>query len=228
MKFSTTAALACLSGLVAGAPAATNPWNAPHLQKIFDGTTLTGWTQSKPGDWSVTDGAIHLNGKERGWIKYNQTVGDFRWIFKVRNAATAAGADHWPAVLFWGEAPAGDALDAIQFQPPVGYAWDYRPGHFGDYKAAKGSPGRFDKAQWSLCEIVADDKTGAASMACCQLAGTGTGTCATKQVVTSVDKTAGRVGPFALQAHNAGIQDEYKDIYLESPMVTKPGQFITA
>jgi hypothetical protein len=27
--------------------------------------------------------------------------------------------------------------------------------------------------------------------------------------------------------HNSGIQDEYRGLYVESPVVTKPGEFLT-
>jgi hypothetical protein len=37
----------------------------------------------------------------------------------------------------------------------------------------------------------------------------------------------GGVGPLALQVHNSGTQDEYRGLYVESPVVTKPGEFLT-
>ena len=63
-------------------------------------------------------------------------------------------------------------------------------------------------------------------MACCQL--TGQSTCKGQEMLDFTDKSAARVGPIALQIHNAGIYDEYEGLYLETPVVTKPGQFITA
>ena len=63
-------------------------------------------------------------------------------------------------------------------------------------------------------------------MACCPLAA-GATTCKAVAVVVFTDKTAGRVGPIAIQVHNAGIQDEYKGLYLESPVKDSPDQFIT-
>ncbi len=63
-------------------------------------------------------------------------------------------------------------------------------------------------------------------MACCPLSG-GAVTCKAVEVLDFKDPTAGRVGPLAIQVHNGGIQDEYKSLYVESPVVTKPDQFIT-
>jgi hypothetical protein len=34
------------------------------------------------------------------------------------------------------------------------------------------------------------------------------------------------VGPLAIQVHNGGIQDEYKSLYVESP-VANPNKFVT-
>jgi hypothetical protein len=63
-------------------------------------------------------------------------------------------------------------------------------------------------------------------MACCPLAA-GAATCRAVEVLRFQDPTAGRVGPLAIQIHNSGIQDEYKNLYLESPVVTNPNSFIT-
>ena len=63
-------------------------------------------------------------------------------------------------------------------------------------------------------------------MACCPLP-TGAATCKATEVLDFTDPKAGQVGPLAIQVHNGGIPDEYKSLYVESPVVTKPGQFIT-
>src|SRR5439155_3266083 len=64
---------------------APNPYGDPNLVSMFDGKTLDGWTQSKPGGWVVQNGAIHGTGAGRGWVYYNKAmVGTFRWIFNVR------------------------------------------------------------------------------------------------------------------------------------------------
>ena len=211
--------------------ASTSPFGDAKLVSMFDGKTLSGWTTADSKGWVVKNSAIHSTGDARGWIYYNkEQAGSFRWIFDVRQQALV-GTPHMPTVLIWGTLnPIRDALSAIQFQPPSPYGWDYRPGENND------GNGKFHEVtnlhltitKWSQCEILADPATGVAKMACCPLA-TGATTCAgAKETVIFTDKTAGRVGPIAIQVHNAGIQDEFKGLYLESPVTYKPGQFITS
>jgi hypothetical protein len=211
--------------------ASASPFGDSNLVSMFDGKTLSGWTTADSKGWVVKNSAIHSTGDARGWIYYNkEQAGSFRWIFDVRQQALV-GTPHMPTVLIWGTLnPIRDALSAIQFQPPSPYGWDYRPGENNNGK------GKFHEVtnlhltitKWSQCEILADQATGVAKMACCPLA-TGATTCAgAKETVIFTDKTAGRVGPIAIQVHNAGIQDEFKGLYLESPVTYKPGQFITS
>jgi len=120
---------------------------------MFNGTDLSGWTSSASGLWTVTGGAIHGNGTARGWIYYNHQVGTFRWIFDVRQLS----GDHQPTVLIWGTTnPIRDALSAIQFQPPNGGHWDYRPGHNngGGSEFTQIAHTKIDIHAWSQCEIV--------------------------------------------------------------------------
>jgi F5/8 type C domain/Domain of Unknown Function (DUF1080)/Fibronectin type III domain len=207
-------------------PPPTNPYDDPNLVSMFNGTNLDGWTQSRPDGWVVRNGAIHGTGAGRGWIYYNpKQVGTFRWIFNVRQVT----GNHAPTVLIWGTtSPIRDALSAIQFQPPNGGHWDYRPGHNnGGGSLFKQLPHtKIDVHVWSQCEIVANQSTGFARMACCPLAA-GAATCKAVEVLQFRDPTAGRVGPLAIQIHNSGIQDEFRSLYLESPVVMKPGDFIT-
>jgi Domain of Unknown Function (DUF1080)/Carbohydrate binding module (family 35) len=206
-------------------PAGGGPFGDPNLVSMFNGTDLSGWTSSATGLWSVVGGAIHGNGTQRGWIYYNRQVGTFRWIFDVRQVS----GDHAPTVLIWGTTnPIRDALSAIQFQPPNGGHWDYRPGHNngGSGEFTQLPHTKFDIHQWSQCELIGDMSTGVAKMACGQL-GNGTTICNAVEVLDFKDPTAGVVGPLAIQVHNSGIHDEYKGLYLESPVVTSPGQFIT-
>ncbi len=204
-----------------------NPYGDPNLVSIFDGKTLAGWTQSKAGLWTVntTDAAIFGNGTARGWIYYKQQAGTFRWIFTVRQVA----GNHAPTVLIWGTTvPLRDALSGIQFQPPNGGHWDYRPGHNngGGSEFTTFPHTKWDIHNWSQCELIANQSTGLARMACCPLPA-GATTCKATEVLDFKDPTAGRVGPLAIQVHNGGIQDEYRSLYVESPVVTSPGAFIT-
>ena len=208
-----------------GQPPADNPYGDPHLVKMFNGTSLDGWTQAKPGQFVVQDGTIHSTGSARGWIYYKTQVGSFRWIFNVKQVK----GNHAPTVLIWGTTdPIRDALSAIQFQPPNGGHWDYRPGHNnGGGSLFKSFPhDKIDNKQWAQCELIGNQNTGIARMACCPLK-PGATTCKGVEVLQFTDKTAARVGPLAIQIHNSGINDEYKSLYVESPVVMKPDQFIT-
>jgi hypothetical protein len=218
--------LACVAAGTSTASAATNPYGDTNLVSMFDGKTLDGWTPSKAGGWTVSKGAIHGTGTAgRGWIYYNTQVGTFRWIFNVRQVS----GNHAPTVLIWGTTePIRDALSAIQFQPPNGGHWDYRPGHNngGGSEFTTFSHTKWDIHNWSQCELIANQQTGKARMACCPLKA-GAATCKATEVLDFTDPTAGRVGPLAIQVHNGGIKDEYKSLYVESPVVTKPDEFIT-
>lgn len=202
-----------------------NPYGDPNLVSMFNGTTLAGWTPSAAGGWVAQNGTIHGTGTAgRGWIYYNNQVGSFRWIFNVRQIA----GNHAPTVLIWGTiTPIRDALSAIQFQPPNGGHWDYRPGHNngGGSEFKQLAHTKINIHQWSQCEILANQATGSARMACCPL-NVGAVTCKAVEVLDFKDPTAGRVGPLAIQVHNGGIQDEYKSLYVESP-VANPNTFIT-
>jgi Carbohydrate binding module (family 35)/3-keto-disaccharide hydrolase len=207
-------------------PGSSNPYGDPNLVSMFNGATLDGWTSSRAGLWSAQNGVIHGNGTARGWLFFNHQVGTFRWIFTVRQVS----GDHAPTVLIWGttQQPYLDALGAIQFQPPNGGHWDYRPGHnngggtlFTSYPHPK-----WDIHNWSQCELIGNHLTGIARMACCPLSGTQV-KCVATEVLKFSDRTAGRVGPLAIQIHNSGIHDEYKNLYYESPVVTNPDGFIT-
>jgi hypothetical protein len=212
-------------GLIAVAvrtASAENPYNDTNLVSMFDGTTLTGWTQSKAGEFVVMNGTIHGTGASRGFIYYKTQVGDFRWIFNVRQVKAA---NHNPNVLFWGTGPEHDALGAIQFQAPSNYGWDYRAGHNNGNGFKTIHNPHLDIKKWSQCEIIANHTTGLARLACCQL--TEGVTCKAVEIVQFEDKTAGRVGTLGIQIHNAGVQDEYKSLYFESPP-TNADKFITA
>jgi hypothetical protein len=221
----TVIATASVATAATQAPKAPNPYGDPNLVSIFDGKTLTGWTSSKAGLWTVKDSSIYGNGTARGWIYYKQQAGTFRWIFTVRQVS----GNHAPTVLIWGTlVPLKDALSAIQFQPPNGGHWDYRVGHNdGGSKFFKQvAHTKINSKAWAQCELIANAKTGIARMACCPLPA-GKVTCKAVEVLDFKDPKAGRTGPIAIQVHNKGIHDEYKNLYLETPVVQSPDKFIT-
>ena len=68
----------------------------------------------------------------------------------------------------------------------------------------------FDVSAWSQIELLVDATKGTARMAVAQPPGS-----KAVEVLDFKEATAGKVGPIALQMHNAGLFDEYKDISLE-------------
>jgi hypothetical protein len=211
----------------AGATDAESPYG-PGLVTLFDGQSLNGWVQVPANSWSVVGGAMHSLGTARGYMyTLNRTYGSFRLIFTSRLISDPA--NHNPCVLFWGNAVGTDALDALQVQPPKGYMWDYRP----TSPTANESPSRFETTyphpnlsatEWSQCEMLANQSTGEMQFACCQ--STGTTPCKATEIVKFEQAGAGVPGPIALQVHNARMIEEFKDMYIESP-VANPGQLLT-
>jgi hypothetical protein len=186
-----------------GPPAVTTP----GLHKIFDGTTLNGWEQFPANNFAPKDGALVSTGVGRGWIATKEDYTHYRLLFSLHPGGTGG---HAPTVLIFNtRAPAGqkglDALGGIQFQPPNGGHWDYRPGKnsagAGFSKIGGSGPA---VGGWYNCEIIANAMTGEAKMAC-----------GGKDVLHYKEPTAGKVGPWAIQTHNKGITDAYKDISVE-------------
>lgn len=171
--------------------------------------------RSPAESWIVKDGAMASTGGGRGVIYTEKDYTHYRLIFTMRHVS--GKPDHAPCVLvFCQRPPAGerglDALGAIQFQPPNGGHWDYRPGF---NKAGTGFTRpeprtKFDSKQWHQVELLVDARTGTARMAVAQPVGT--------QGIANLsfhDPAAARTGPIAWQMHNAGLFDEFKDVRIE-------------
>lgn len=180
---------------------------------LFDGRTLDGWIQDPADAWMVNDGAMASKGIGRGVIYTKNDYSSYRIIFTMRHLS----GDHEACVLFFCTRPPGgqkglDALGGIQFRIPGGNSWDYRPGRGNDggseFKALPHP--NFNSHEWSQIEILIDAKTGTARMAVAQPVGS-----KAVEILDFNDPTAATIGPFALQMHNKGLFDEYKDIKIE-------------
>jgi len=174
-------------------------------------------SQSSATGWIVKDGVMANTGVDRGVLYTKNDYSHYRIMFSVRHVS-GTKPDHMPCVLFFctrpeeGKKPP-DALAAVQIQPPPGYTWDYRPGH---NNAGKGEftshpHPKFDPHEWSRVELLVDASKGTARMAVAQPPGS-----KAVEVVDFHDPTAGKTGPFAIQIHNKGLFDEYKDITVEA------------
>jgi hypothetical protein len=196
------------------------------MKSLFDGNTLDGWkfrsrtTNVTVKDaWTVKDGAIASLGPDRDVLFTDKSFGNYRLIFDMRHVGPAAGTkgDHRACVLLFCTAPAEgekglDALGGIQFQVPNGGNWDYRPGKNkgGGPNFTKVPHPSFNEKEWSQVEILVNTN-GKIRMAVAQPPGT-----TAYEVLDFNDPTAGKAGPIALQIHNKGLIDEYKDLRIET------------
>jgi hypothetical protein len=163
----------------------------------------------------IKNGAIASTGKTAHlWTK--EVFGDFRIIFQVRQ--TAGG--HKPCVIFFGTVPASNrparGLAGIQFQPPNGGRWDYRPGKNNDGGSLFMRPVNpmYDTSKWHQCEVLSR-ATGNFRAACCPVVGDAPCTDA-PEVLVFRDPTAGKRAPWGIQMHNNGLLDEFREIFVET------------
>jgi hypothetical protein len=199
---------------------AGSPPGCPNCKPIFDGKTLDGWLQSPAGSFAVKEGVIASTGKgAHAWTK--DDYGDFRIFFSVRQVK----GDHKPCTTLFNIRPPNGkparGLNGIQFQPPLGGSWDYRPGRDVKPDATHwiypNPRPTFDVHKWHRCEILARASKGEFRAACCEIEGQTT--CKGQEVLHFTDASAGKKGPFALMMHNDGLFDEYKDLWVETDPV---------
>ena len=185
-----------------------------RTRPIFDGKTLEGWVQIPPDSWEVKDGAMASRGAGRGVIYTKDNYSRYRLVFVMRHVS--GKPDHQACVLIFGARPEEgkkplDALGAIQFQPPNGGHWDYRPGHNNAGEGFTRIPHpRFKPDEWFQVELLVDAMSGTARMAVAQPVGA-----KAVEVLRFHVAEAGRTGPIAWQMHNKGLFDEYRDVRIE-------------
>jgi hypothetical protein len=183
---------------------------------FFASLWFNGWVQVPEASWTVKEGAMSSLGAGRGVIYTKGEYTRYRLIFTMRHLG-GPPKDHQPCVLiFCTTPPPGqkglDALGGIQFQPPNGSSWDYRPGKNNSGKGLFSrltKPG-FSPKEWHQVELLVNAETGTARMAVAQPVGT-----KAVEVLRFNDPTAGKKGPIAWQMHNQGLFDEYKDVRIE-------------
>jgi hypothetical protein len=185
-----------------------------QTRPIFDGKTLDGWVQIPADSWAVKDGAMASLGTGRGVIYTREDYSKYRLVFTMRHVS--GNPDHQACVLIFctrpeeGKKPL-DALAGIQFQPPNGGHWDYRPGQNKAGTGFKSVPHpKLNAKEWSQVEMLVDATTGTARMAVAQPVGA-----RAVEVLNFNVAEAGKAGPIAWQMHNKGLFDEYKDVRIE-------------
>ena len=197
---------------------AQNPQRLPlaHLNKLLlEDAYPTDLIRNPAPGWLVKDGALASTGTGRGVIYTAKDYTSYRLTLTMRHVS--GNPDHEACFLIFcarplpGEIPQ-DVLGGIQFQPPNAGHWDYRPtvNGSGGSEFATVNKTNFDPHQWSRIELLVDATKGTARMAVAQPPGS-----QAIEVLRFHDPTAGRTGPIALQMHNAGLFDEYKDIAIE-------------
>jgi hypothetical protein len=202
----------------------THP-QCPACKAIFDGKTLDGWFPRGNEVFAVQEGAIYSTGKGRGTLVSKWEAQDYRLIFDYK--LVSAGHQATMVVFCVSGSTDGDC-DGIQFQPPGTDTWDYRPGapNKGSISAPKemkvGNAG-IKQGSWGQCEIVAKGSVGTFKAACCPVE-PGKG-CKGIEVMRFNDGKPFAKGPIAWQAHNAGHNILWKNIFVEENPATD--DFIT-
>jgi hypothetical protein len=186
------------------------PYGCTGCKRLFDGKTLTGW-DTAPGAWVVKEGGVLASTGKAADIYTHEDYGDYRIFFQVRHLPAMGGKDHQPCVVLFGKRPgdpmaAARSLGGAQFQPPNGYSWDYGVG--GKFASPAGKP-KLDAKQWNQCEIVVKE-SGSFRAACCAA---GEAPCKTAEVLSWTGP--GRKHPFDFMMHNAGLFDEYREVWIE-------------
>jgi len=212
-RFSGVALRPETAGLLKQSP---RGWRLARLNKLLlEDAYPAELAKSAATGWVVKDGAMASTGVGRGVMYTAKDYGRYRLMFTMRHVS--GHPDHPACVLIFCARPQADempldALGGIQFDVPSGGHWDYRPGMNKDggpeYTTVAKVP--FDVHAWSRIELLVDAAQGTARMAVAQPPGS-----KATETLDFKDPSAGRVGPIALQMHNAGLFDEYKDMSIE-------------
>jgi hypothetical protein len=179
------------------------PYACKGCRRLFDGKTLDGWV-TVPGAWVIKEGALASTGMPND-IFTKEDIGDARIFFQVRQIK----GNHKPCTTLFGNRPPGNSgsrgLSGAQFQPPNGASWNYGVG--GTFTRLTNP--NFNVANWHQCEILIKE-AGSFRAACCPVGPT---PCKGVEVLKWAGK--GKKFPFDIMMHNAGLLDEYREIWIE-------------
>ena len=116
------------------------------------------------------------------------------------------------------QAPNSGTCGGVQFQPPGGDLWDYRPGAPNDGNLGPpketGSGANVPDGQWGQCEILGNGAVGTFRTACCLLGETNK-TCKGQETKKFDDGKPVKGGPIAFQAHEPNHRILWRNIFIE-------------
>jgi 3-keto-disaccharide hydrolase len=104
--------LSCCAWGAAGTPAGGDGWVT-----LFNGRDLTGWTQMNGGQWKVEGGVLKYAGVGDGWLRSNESYGDFHLILEWRYPVAEGQHD---AGLFFRAGTEGMPFPSRSFQMNMG------------------------------------------------------------------------------------------------------------
>jgi hypothetical protein len=192
----------------------------PALNSVFDGKTLDGWNQVPAGTFEInaTEGAIETTGSARGFLYTTQTYSAYRILYSVYQNLYL----HEPSVLFFGTSDTADAMDGLQFELPTNISWDYQ--QTGKYAntflpVTSYNNGPEDKGEqiktWYRCEMLVNTANASADSAC-SFEDEPTTASHIMYFKNSAVPVEDIPTSFALQAHQTGVSDEYRNILIEN------------
>ena len=186
------------------------PYGCTKCTRLFNGVDLENW-ETNPGAWVVKDGVLASTGKSPGELYTKEDLGDYRIFFQVRHVGVMPGAritslaprcsDGGPATP---RREVRDQWSAVSAAQRLLLELRRRAG-----RSCASAARIFDDKQWHQCEVLVKE-AGSFRAACCPVGDTA---CKTVDVLSW--KGTGRKHPFNIQVHNAGLLDEYKEIWIE-------------
>jgi hypothetical protein len=138
--------LACFGWGAAGAPVGGDGWAA-----LFNGRDLSGWTQMNAGEWKVQGGVLRYPGTGDGWLRSNETYGDFHLVVEWRYPV--ADGEH-DAGLFFRAGTEGMPWPRVAYQMNMGP--DGSAGGVGGIPSAPKRPELLKKpgGEWNTYELI--------------------------------------------------------------------------
>lgn len=136
-------------------------------EKLFNGKDLSGWSIESDGQFSVSDGLLHVN-RGTGWLRSNKTYSNFTLImkFKFLDAGSNSGIfirtgpessteeGGWPTVGYQVQ-----CRDTLAGEYPLGHLIPYgAPEHQEEFFTETLRKAYKPTGKWNTFKIVLDDE----------------------------------------------------------------------